>query len=528
MQIGLFFSGAGGLIERTVDLKGLVRHFSASFFVSSHNDFLNPEDLRDILDKVRQNHLEGVILIGDSPLNYFNNRSADLLLKEIENQGINPNKLGFVNLKEQLALAHNASKQIMTQKASLLIQTEIERVKMSEPLDVISVAPRKSVAIIGATAPGYVAAQQLLQKGFTVYIIEQRDPAGLKAFGDDRLKPIVTFVKTHPKYNFYSNATVTDIYGYAGDYTLEIESLPKKDKLSVGVILMANPKDIKLTRQIRAFLHIDVDENEFFKPRNLDTLLAYTSEKGIFLAHNNYLDLGLIVAAADSAVLAITELLERNEIKHVIAISEIDSSLCGGCGTCVKTCMFHACTIDPIKKIAIIDPKRCKGCGSCVTACPTGARDLLTYPQKYLLKAIDILSNFNAVDRKMLVFLCEGCGYRAMDAAATSGLQYPVGVLPLKVRCGGTIDTQLILNAFSKGFDGVLICKCQDGHCSNITGNVDLDRRANLFREVLRSRGINTEKLRIVDALQEEQNKCIIEINELYQDLVSEGGGECG
>lgn len=525
MQIGLFFTRAGGLIERAVDLEQLTREYSADFSVSVHEDLFNSRDLQNMLDKIRANRFEAVILIGDSPLKYKTIRSADLILSEIEALGVNPNKIGFVNLKEQLAMVHRDQKQNATRKAKLLIDTEIERVKTAENLKVETVAPRKAVAIIGATVAGYLAAQQLLQKGFTVSMIEPRFQSltGLPK-DEERLKPVFAFVENHPKYRFYPGAGINDIYGYAGDYSLELKVQGAPVPLAVGAIIVASPEDLELTQEIRPLLHIEIDEQDYFKPRNEDTLKAYTSEEGIFLVSGALSDLGYTVAAADSAVLAVAELLDCPEIKHKIAVSGINASLCGGCGTCVKTCLFHACKVDPLKKIAVIDPKRCKGCGNCVTACPTGARDLLTYPQKYLFEAINILSGYDSEAEKVLLFLCEGCGYQAMDAAAAAGLEYPVGVLPLKVRCGGTIDTQLILHAFKKDFDAVVICKCRDGHCLNIVGNIDLDRRANLFREILRSRGVDTERLRIVDAISAEENKCVHEIAELYQELKNMGG----
>lgn len=525
MQIGLFFSGAGGLIERSLDLGQLTKEYSADHFVSVYKDFFNAGDLQNLLNEIRVNRFDAVLLIGESPLSYVTRRSADQILNEIEALGVNPNKIGFVNLKEQLAMVHHGQKQDVTRKAKLLIDAEIERVKIAEMMKVIPVAPRKAVAIIGASATGYLAAQQLLQKGYTIHIIKPRfESPDYLPEDEECLKPVFTFVENHTKYRFYSGVRIDDIYGYAGDFTVELSFQSSPVSLAVGAIIVANPENLEVTQKIHDLLNLDIDEQGYIRPRNQDTLLAYTSEEGMFLARNYHTDLGRTVAAADSAVLAVTELLDCPEIKHKIKISEINKDLCGGCGTCVKTCMFHACKVDFVEKVAVINPKRCKGCGNCVTACPTGARDLLTYPQKYLFKAVDILSQFESPEGKVLLFLCEGCGYQAMDAAAAAGLEYPVGVMPLKVRCGGTIDTQLILQAFKKGFDGVVVCKCQEGHCSNIVGNVDLDRRANLFREILRSRNIDTERLRIVDALHAGENKCVRDIIDLYREFKDMGG----
>lgn len=96
MRIGLFFSRANGVIDEAVDLGALVSKYSGQFFVSMCNDFFDPGDLRDLLAGISLNRLEGVLLVGESPLSYYSRRSGDVILSEIEALGINPNKIGFV------------------------------------------------------------------------------------------------------------------------------------------------------------------------------------------------------------------------------------------------------------------------------------------------------------------------------------------------------------------------------------------------------------------------------------------------
>jgi coenzyme F420-reducing hydrogenase delta subunit len=104
------------------------------------------------------------------------------------------------------------------------------------------------------------------------------------------------------------------------------------------------------------------------------------------------------------------------------------------------------------------------------------------------------------------------------------GIEYPTSVLPLMVRCAGRIDTQLILEAYREGFHGVVVCKCKDDHCINIVGNTDLDRRANLFRVVLKSRGIEPERLRIFGVTECEGASCVEGVMEFISYLKSIGG----
>jgi len=87
------------------------------------------------------------------------------------------------------------------------------------------------------------------------------------------------------------------------------------------------------------------------------------------------------------------------------------------------------------------------------------------------------------------------------------------------VACGGRVDTQHILEAFQHGFDGVLVTVCREGHCHNMVGNLDMGRRVNLFRTVLASRKLNSERLRILEIAPFEGEKFAHEASRFVDDL---------
>lgn len=221
----------------------------------------------------------------------------------------------------------------------------------------------------------------------------------------------------------------------------------------------------------------------------------------------------------------VINLLNKKEIYHPVKVSEIREELCSACGACVKTCMFKAVSIDGDPPVSHIDPRRCRGCGNCVTACPAEARDLVSIPNLYLFNAIDILAGYGrgTDEHTMLLIGCEGCGYRCLNNAGETGLTWPTGILPLMVVCGGQIDTQLIMHAFARGFDIVGLAICGEGCCHHLIGNVDLERRANLLLEILKSRGIAQERLRVIPTCSREGGECVKEINDFYSQCDSSG-----
>lgn len=529
MRIGLFISGCEGTLQETLNLGSLRDTFSSEVDTYLVPSFFDAEEIAGIVKSVREKSLEAVVLAGNSSRQNLSNRQGDLLISMLEQAGINPNRIASVNLKEHVAKVHSKG-QAAQDKAVTLIRVALAKVEMSEDIEVVSIIPRKTVAIIGANKEAWLAAERLLTQNFRVYLLGMEQADG-KPQAEQSLPPellaVKTFTRLHPKATLMENCLVTDLYGWPGDFVLKVSQGVKSQLLEVGAILVADNNNPDLVAKIRPILHLETGDQGLFVSKGSITKSVNSVEEGIFIIPPENDDkLVNRVSLADSATLAIITYLEQPEILHNNVISEVNKDKCGGCGTCVKTCSFRASSIDLVNRVSIIDPKRCKGCGNCVTACPTGARDLLTYPQSYLLEAVRIMGQHSSQkEGKVLALLCEGCGMKALDHVGIRGEQYSEEIMPLGVRCGGNIDTQLILEAFVHGFDGVVICKCDEDHCLNIVGNADLDRRANLFREVLRSRGIEDDNLRVVETTPGDSGECVHAAQELY-DVICNGRGE--
>lgn len=498
MNIGLYLSESSGEVSRVVDVAGLAGEYIDLAAVRVFDSFFSSRSINAIKADIVNKSLDAVVLAGDSPLYYRNNREASFIIDEIEASGVNLNRIGFANIKEQVAFPHKTDPQGARQKAKLLIDTALEKVKASEPFELIEFPPKKRVVILGATLEGIVIAERLLEHGYKVYLIDKDGKVRMPEEEKSLMRTSVTYVLGHKNLQVFSGTTVKEITGRRGDFIATIEKNGNSQSLPAGAVVAATGSDLEYTSQLRSILYLDVDKDGYFKPLNRQTMATATRRAGVFIvppAHS----LEAKVSYGESAALSIISLLDKDELLYEVPVSQVDEALCGGCGTCIKTCMFKASSINETKRIAAVDPMRCRGCGNCVTSCPTGARDLLAYPTKYLHTAIEILAQMpSGEDPKVLYMLCEGCGYPSLDVAGTMDAEYPVTIMPLGVKCGARVDTQLILEAFAKGFDGVLIGKCKEDKCSNLVGSVDLDRRANLFREILRSRGIDSDRLRIV------------------------------
>ncbi len=67
----------------------------------------------------------------------------------------------------------------------------------------------------------------------------------------------------------------------------------------------------------------------------------------------------------------------------------------------------------------------------------------------------------------------------------------------VQIVCTGKIDTTYVLEAFSRGADGVLILACPEGHCHYQDGNIEMRKRIAMLGEVLDSFGIEKERIQV-------------------------------
>ena len=78
----------------------------------------------------------------------------------------------------------------------------------------------------------------------------------------------------------------------------------------------------------------------------------------------------------------------------------------------------------------------------------------------------------------IIAFCCNWCSYAGADLAGTSRLQYPPNVRIVRVMCSGMVHPNQVMDALSKGADGVMICGCHPGDCHYLEGNLKAEKRA--------------------------------------------------
>ncbi|MHC4110749.1 MAG: hydrogenase iron-sulfur subunit [Planctomycetota bacterium] len=98
---------------------------------------------------------------------------------------------------------------------------------------------------------------------------------------------------------------------------------------------------------------------------------------------------------------------------------------------------------------------------------------------------------------RIIGFCCNWCSYAGADLAGVSRLQYPPNLRVIRIMCSGMVHPNLVIDALTKGADGVIICGCHLGDCHYLEGNVTAGNRKEAIELMLEDFGLEPERFRL-------------------------------
>ncbi|MCK4444434.1 MAG: hydrogenase iron-sulfur subunit [Thermoplasmata archaeon] len=126
-------------------------------------------------------------------------------------------------------------------------------------------------------------------------------------------------------------------------------------------------------------------------------------------------------------------------------------------------------------------------------------------------------------DPTLIAFCCNWCSYAGADLAGVSRFQYPPNVRIVRTMCSGMVHPNLVINALTKGADGVIICGCHPGDCHYIDGNLVTEKRAGAIELMLEDFGLEPERFRLEWISASEGDKFARVMTEMVDSLKSLG-----
>ena len=94
----------------------------------------------------------------------------------------------------------------------------------------------------------------------------------------------------------------------------------------------------------------------------------------------------------------------------------------------------------------------------------------------------------------LMALCCNWCAYAAADLAGNLKIQYPTNVRIIRVSCLGMVHPSVVIDALTKGADGVAICGCHHGDCYYQTAGEVAERRAEAIKLMLEDMGLEPER----------------------------------
>ena len=172
---------------------------------------------------------------------------------------------------------------------------------------------------------------------------------------------------------------------------------------------------------------------------------------------------------------------------------------CTQCKRCTVECPFGAINEDE-DRYPEFNESRCRRCGTCMGACPVRVISFENYSLNTLaeqIKAVDIPDEFEEKPR-VLVLACENDAYPALDQAGMNKVTYNPYVRVIPVRCLGSINSSLVIDAVTSGYDGVMLMGCPKGEnyqCHFVRGSEMAHERMTKIEDTLKGQGLEPERV---------------------------------
>jgi heterodisulfide reductase subunit A len=256
-RIGVYICHCGVNIAATVDVEQ-VAEFAATLpgVVVARNYLYMCSDPGQALiqQDIGERGLNGVVVASCSP------RMHEPTFRAAAQQaGLNPYLVEMANIREQCSWVHREREQA-TEKAKALVASVVAKTARLEPLEEREVGVTPGTVVIGGGIAGMMAALDIADTGFPVYLVEKGDHLGGRVVDLNRtfptlepvaelLEPVIGRVQNHPNITIYLDAQVTGVEGYVGNFEVEVTSRRVDEEgvdgeLSVGSIIVATGYDV--------------------------------------------------------------------------------------------------------------------------------------------------------------------------------------------------------------------------------------------------------------------------------------------
>lgn len=249
LRIGAFICRCGRNIASVVDVPGVVesvKKLPGVVFCDETLYACSQDSLEVIKEKIAEHKLNRIVVAACTPSTH-----APIFRDTVREIGLNPYLFELVSIREHCSWVHMNDHDRATEKAKQLVAMGVAKVSLFKPIKLQLFDIDRRVLIIGGGLSGIIAAVNLAEQNFEVYLIEKEDKLGgnLRNLystlhgGDTQelLKNMIKRVQGYKKIHVYTTARIQGTSGYLGNYKTKI-FLEKEEKFlefEHGAIIVA-------------------------------------------------------------------------------------------------------------------------------------------------------------------------------------------------------------------------------------------------------------------------------------------------
>jgi heterodisulfide reductase subunit A len=243
-RIGVFVCHCGENISSTVDCgkvaetTGKLRHVA---FSTDYKYMCSDPGQTLIKDAIAEHKLTGVVVAACSPRMH-----EPTFRKACAEAGLNPFLCEMANLREHCSWVHEKN-DLTTNKATDIVRTLVEKVKLNSALQPIRVPVTKTALVIGGGIAGIQSALDIANTGHKVVMVERSPSIGghMSQLSETFptldcsqciLTPRMVEVAQHPNITLYTYAEVESVEGFIGNFKVKIRKKSKSldEKVCTG------------------------------------------------------------------------------------------------------------------------------------------------------------------------------------------------------------------------------------------------------------------------------------------------------
>jgi heterodisulfide reductase subunit A len=211
-----------------------------------HIMFVCSEDsCKKIKDTINEKNLNRIIVAACSPRTH-----GGLFQDTLMEAGLNKYLFEMANIRNHCSWVHSDDWDAATEKAIRLVRASVAKARGLEALSEEEFSIYPATLIIGGGISGMKAALTLAEMGIKSIIVEKEPKLGGRLVNlhsmfpsdtktEDILTPLIKKIKKHKMITILTDAELTSIEGYIGNYKGTITQKDRKKEIEFGTIIVA-------------------------------------------------------------------------------------------------------------------------------------------------------------------------------------------------------------------------------------------------------------------------------------------------